>query len=193
MAILDYLTAPCPKGRAGLVPRAALLLFLAVWGIRFVLSPIEQNYPGRSFMHLVNLPFHEAGHVLARPLPPVVTSLGGTLGQLAMPLICMLVLLFRTRDPFGASVALWWLGESHIDVAPYVNDAASLTMPLLGGNTGYSSPYGFHDWQLILTETGLLEHYRTIALLFHWTGSLLILLAVAWGTAVLVRGFRTAE
>jgi hypothetical protein len=69
-------------------------------------------------LHLVNLPFHEAGHVIFSPFGRFMQVLGGTLGQLLMPTICMAVLLLRTREAFGAAVALWWLGENFMDVAP---------------------------------------------------------------------------
>lgn len=189
--MLDYLLHVKPGGSAaGLYGRSALLLFLFIWSGWFVLSPMESNYAGRSFMHLVNLPFHEAGHVLTRPLGSFMNSLGGSLGQVVMPLVCMCVLLFRTRDTFGASIGLWWMGESFIDLAPYIDDARSLSLPLLGGNTGYSAPYGFHDWQFILNEAGLLDREYLIADLSQFLGTILILTALAWGGSVLFREWR---
>lgn len=57
--------------------------------------------------------------------------LGGTLGQVLMPVICLVTFLVKTRDPFGAAVALWWTGENLLDVAPYISDARSLDLVLL--------------------------------------------------------------
>jgi hypothetical protein len=56
-------------------------------------------------------------------------SLGGTLGQLLMPAICLWVLLVKTRDTFGAAVALWWFGENFLDIAPYIDDARAGQLP----------------------------------------------------------------
>jgi hypothetical protein len=106
-----------------------------------------------------------------------------------MPATCLWVLLVRTGDPFGASVALWWLGENFLDIAPYINDARAGQLPLLGGNYGHSSPYGFHDWEYILTETGLLHMDRSLAQISHALGSLIMTLALAWGTATLYRQY----
>jgi hypothetical protein len=92
------------------------------------------------FLHLVNLPFHEAGHINFRTFAAFITLLGGTLGQLLMPSICMGVLLFNTRYPFGGPVALWWEGESFLDIAPYMFDARAGQLPLLGGDFGHSAP-----------------------------------------------------
>lgn len=167
--------------------RAALLVLLVVWGLWFITSSVASNAAGQSFLHLVNLPFHEAGHVFFGIFGQFIGSLGGTLGQLLMPLIAMLVLLLQTRDPFGASVALWWLGQNFIDIAPYINDARAGQLPLLGGNFGHSAPYGFHDWEYLLTETGLIRMDQQIAQASHLLGSLIMLLAMAWGAALVYR------
>jgi hypothetical protein len=173
-----------------LVGRGLLLALLAYWSIRFIFSPVAANAAGESFLHGVNLPFHEFGHILFRPFPAVITSLGGSLGQLMMPAICFFVLWFRTRDAFGAAVCLWWFGENFLDIAPYINDARSLSMPLLGGNVGERSPYGFHDWNFILTETGLLADDHLFAAVAKGIGTLVMVGALAWALVLL---FRPAE
>jgi len=179
---------PEPKADAVLLAaRAALFLVLLVWGIRLMSSSIAENAVGQSFLHLVNVPFHEAGHIFFRPFGAFMQSLGGTLGQLLMPAVCFGVLLIRTQDPFGASVALWWLGENFLDIAPYIADARAGVLPLLGGNVGHSAPYGFHDWEYLLTETGWLGLDQTLARASFALGCLIMLAALAWG-AVLLRG-----
>ncbi|MGB5830704.1 MAG: zinc ribbon domain-containing protein [Thiohalocapsa sp.] len=169
--------------------KAALVGALGIWGLSLIVSSVASNAAGESFLHLINLPFHEAGHVIFRPLGAFMASLGGTLGQLLMPLVAMLVLLFKTRDPFGASVALWWFGENFLDIAPYINDARAGQLPLLGGNFGHSSPYGFHDWEYLLTETGLLHLDHSLAQASHLIGSLVMLLALVWGAVLVYREF----
>jgi hypothetical protein len=176
-----------------LLGRGVAFVVLIIWGVRFVFSPLEANYAGKSFMHLVNLPFHEAGHIFFRFLGPFMTSLGGTIGQFLMPLICFGVLLLKTRDTFGASVALWWFGQNFFDIAPYINDARSLSLPLLGGNTGHSSPYGFHDWEYLLTESGLLRYDHFIAKLCVYSGTVIFILSFAWGGILLYKQYRTLK
>jgi hypothetical protein len=97
--------------------RCAVLLVIFLWGWKFILSSPGSNAAGNSFMHLIDLLFHEAGHMFFRPFGNLVASLGGSLGQLLMPCVCLIVLLLKTRDPFGASVALWWFGQNFIDLA----------------------------------------------------------------------------
>jgi len=170
--------------------RVLFFLILVIWGMVFIFSPIESGYAMESFWHLVNLPFHEAGHIIFRPLGRFMTSLGGSLAQVSMPFVCFLVFLIKMRDTFAASFALWWTGQNFIDLAPYINDATSLTLPLVGGNTGQTSPYGFHDWEFILKESGLIRHDHAIATFFHWFGAIVMIMAMVWGGYVLYRQFR---
>jgi hypothetical protein len=171
--------------------RAVILLGLAIWSWRFISAPIASNYAGESFMHLINLPFHEAGHIIFRPFGAFITSLGGSLGQVLMPTLCCATLLIKTRDPFGASVALWWLGQNFLDMAPYINDARAGDLPLVGGNYGHSSPYGFHDWEYLLTESGLLQYDHALARAAFVFGSLVMLLAQALGATLLFKQYKT--
>ena len=78
-----------------------------------------------------------------------------------------------------------------MDLAPYINDARSLTLPLLGGNTGKTSPYGFHDWEFILRETGLLRYDRLLANLANNFGTVLMLCAFAWGGYLLYKQYKS--
>ena len=97
------------------IGRGLVFLLLLWWGWRFIMTPLETNYTGESFLHLINLPFHEAGHLLFMPFGRFMMFLGGTLGQILMPIICLAMFLLKTRDPFGASVALWWTAENFMD------------------------------------------------------------------------------
>lgn len=171
----------------GLGARALLWGLLLIWGLSLIASSVASNAAGESVLHLVNLPFHEFGHILFRPFGRYMTSLGGTLGQLLMPAMCCGVLLLQTRDPFGASVALWWLGENFLDIAPYINDARAGELPLVGGNFGHSAPYGFHDWEYLLGEIGRLHWDHGLARASHLLGSLVMLAALAWGAWLLWR------
>jgi hypothetical protein len=165
--------------------RCLLLPLFIIWSWVLITPSIASNEVAASFLHNVNLPFHEAGHIFFGPFGAFIKSLGGTLGQLLMPAICMLVLWVKTRDPYGAGLALWWVGENFLDISPYINDARAGQIPLLGGNTGEFSPYGFHDWTFLLTESGFLQYDHLLAKFSHVTGSL-IMLAALLGCAYLL-------
>lgn len=168
--------------------RAAVLVGMVWWGWTFITTPLETNYTGESFLHLVNLPFHEAGHVIFMPFGRFMTILGGTLGQILMPVICLWTFLVKTRDPFGASVALWWTAESVMDIAPYINDARAMDLLLLGGVTGKETDG--HDWNNILTMLDVLEWDHRLAQLTYSIGILLMLASFLWGGIILLQHYR---
>jgi hypothetical protein len=168
--------------------RAAVFVVMLWWGWAFITTPLETNYTGESFLHLINLPFHEAGHVIFIPFGRFMTILGGTLGQILMPMICLGTFLIKTHDPFGAAVALWWTAESMMDIAPYINDARALDLMLLGGVTGKETDG--HDWNNILTMLNLLEWDHRLAHLTYNIGILLMLGSFLWGGALLLRHYR---
>jgi len=167
--------------------RAAVFVAMVWWGWKFLTTPLETNYTGESFLHLINLPFHEAGHVIFIPFGRFMTILGGTLGQILMPMICLGTFLIKTRDPFGAAVALWWTAESTMDIAPYINDARALDLMLIGGVTGKETDG--HDWNNILTMLNLLEWDHRLAHLTYNFGILLMLASFAWGAWLLLRHY----
>jgi hypothetical protein len=188
--LLETLLAPPPQGgREVFYARLLGYALFFVWGWYFILLDFRGNEIGNSFMHTINLVFHEAGHVIFRLFGDFMTVLGGTLGQLLMPLIVMLALLLKNRDTFGASLGLWWLGQSLMDCAPYINDARAGKLLLLGGVTGQDAP-DYHDWQNILSRLDWLAYDHRLAALADGAGTLLMLLAFAWGGAVLYRQYR---
>ena len=111
-------------------------------------------------MHLINLVFHEAGHIVFAPLGSFMMSLGGSLLQVIVPLACAWAFLFQQDDRFGASVCVWWAGESLLDLSPYIDDARSLQLMLLGGP---AAEVEGHDWEAILMSLGWLHLDHTIA------------------------------
>jgi hypothetical protein len=174
------------------IGRIILFLGIMIWGVKFVFSSVGSNYSGNSFMHLVNLPFHEAGHILFRIFGQFMMMLGGSLSQLLVPLICLAAFLVKTRDTFAASVSCWWLGQSLIDLAPYINDARELQLMLLGGVTGRDVE-DYHDWEYILRNLGLLEYDHLLAKTAHVSGALLIICALVWGGYILVMQYRNVR
>lgn len=176
------LTTPADGHPLFVSAKGILLALLFIWGCRLIFSSMESNAAGQSVMHLVNLPFHEAGHILFSPLGKFIKTLGGSLAQVLMPAICLLVLLLKTRDAYGAAVAQWWLGESFLDLAPYINDARALKLILLGGVTG-KDVIDYHDWEYLLRQLGMLAYDHALAWTAHLTGAFLMLAAFAWGAA----------
>jgi hypothetical protein len=181
-----------PERTDGLVlaGRAFLFLIFFIWGWQFILMSMQSNEIGHSFMHTINLVFHEAGHVIFRPFGRFMNILGGSLMQLLVPGAVIVSFLWKNRDNFAASVGLWWFSQSMMDLAPYINDARAGQLMLLGGVTGEDMP-GIHDWRNILTDLNLLQYDHVIAALVDFTGEMLMLLSFIWGAYILFLQYQT--
>jgi hypothetical protein len=171
--------------------RVILCLVLLIYSFKFMFIPMENSYAVMPFMHLVNLPFHEAGHVIFMPFGRFIMFLGGTLGQLIMPFVCMCALLVTTRNTFGASASLWWLGENFTDIAPYINDARALRLILIGGVTGRE--VDGHDWENILGTLGWLQYDHVIAHISYTIGIVLMIVSLIWGGYILYRQWKNVD
>jgi len=175
-----------------IIGRAVVLGLMLIWGWRFMSASIASGYAGETPLHLTLLPFHEAGHVIFGVFGiRFLTVLGGTLGQLLIPAVVIAAFVLR-RNPFGGCVGVWWLGESCMDVAIYADDARAGQLPLLGGVTG-SEVEDYHDWEVMLGKLGWLSYDHVIGKVFYGCGTILMLLALAWGAALLWRQWRGRE
>ena len=161
--------------------RVGLLLLLVFWTVRLASGAVDW-----CALDLVNLVFHEAGHVILRPFGSTLHLLGGTLLQLAVPAVLVGYFLTKRRDPFAAGVCGWWLGESLVNVARYMADARDLELPLIGGE---------HDWNELFWRFGVLDE-SSVAAISSATRGLGIMVMVAglvWlGVLLLPRSTRDA-
>ena len=176
-------TARRPSLSVVQIGRGAVLVGLIVWTWQFARVPMGMA-ASSSILHLPNLIFHEAGHVLFAPFGRFMTVLGGSLFQFALPLGIAIGFL-KQDDPFGAAVCTWWAGENLLDVAPYIADARALQLVLLGGKTG--AEVQGHDWEYLLATLGWMRFDRTLGLWTHRVGLLMMCGAVIWAAVYLVR------
>lgn len=151
----------------------------------FLAWPMREDVIGASFLHLINLPFHEAGHVLFSPFGDFMTTLGGSLMQVLVPLACGAAFLTTHWNPFAAAVMGWWAGENLMDVAIYINDARALQLTLIGGQTG--AEVDGHDWERILTLTNSLHLDHTIANIAQFLGAAVMAGCLVWGLVVTLK------
>lgn len=162
-----------------------LLLVLIVWTWHFAASPF--GTAASSVLHLPNLVFHEAGHVLFGFFGRFIAVLGGSLLQLLVPVVIAAVFV-RQRHSFGAAIGVWWTGQNLLDLAPYIADARRLQMTLLGGRTG--AEVEGHDWEYLLMQMGWLHLDQSLGLAAHRLGLAIMAAALVWAAVVLWRGSR---
>jgi len=171
--------------------RFILYLVLLIYGFKFIFTSMEESYTVMPFMHLVNLPFHEAGHIIFMPFGRFIMFLGGTLAQLLMPCICMGALLLTTRNTLGASASLWWLGQNFMDIAPYINDSRALKLILIGGVTGRE--VDGHDWENILGMLRWQQYDHILAHISYTIGIILMITSFIWGGYILYCQFKNVD
>ena len=155
--------------------RAALLALLGYVTIRFWVAA-QPSCP----LDLVNLAFHEAGHLFLIPFGETAHFLGGTLGQLAVPAGLSAYSLVRRRQPFAAAVCAWWVGENLVNIAVYMADARTLQLDLVGG--------GEHDWNTLFYQFGLLgeDSVARVSGLTRGAGLALMAGGLVWGCITLM-------
>jgi hypothetical protein len=123
-----------------------------------------------NFLHLINLVFHEAGHVIFGFFGRFIAIVGGSLNQVLIPAICTAVFVHR-KQLGSAAVTLFWTGESLVDVAVYVADGRAMALPLLAEGVT-------HDWNFILGNLGLLSAAESLGRLTFGLGAVAMLAAL---------------
>lgn len=174
-----------------LLGRALLLGLVFAYGWRFhrmTMMQLSDQEEGSSVLHLVHLVFHEAGHVIFAWFGHFMGVLGGSLLQVLMPFIWFVAARFWGRDAFAGALCLWLMGHSLVDVSPYINDARSLQLVLLGGGTGQEVEG--HDWEYLLTELNLLHKDVYISRWVLRAGRWVMALGLLWAAAVLIAEFK---
>jgi hypothetical protein len=122
---------------------------------------------------LVDLGFHELGHLLTYPFPDVVTASMGSVTQVAVPIGLAAYFLAVRGDRLGGSLCLGWAGASAADVGVYIADAPTQELALLGE--------GEHDWAFVLGPEHLdaLDQATAIAAWVKGLGLLLLFAGLA--------------
>lgn len=137
------------------------------------------------FLDWFDLAVHEAGHMLAMPLPRIAMFMAGSFLQVALPLAFAWYFGVARRDRLAGGFCLAWAGTSAWDVSVYAGDAVTMRLPLVGG--------GEHDWAYILGHFDALHLTDRVAAGIRWGGlaiSMLGLAVILWSW---LREVRQAE
>ncbi len=168
--------------------RAALLLALIFWWGGMAMHGIDWEVIGGSFMHNIDLAFHEFGHVFFRPFGTLMMFLGGSLFQILLPLVPLAAFTFQQRDNFSAALMLSWCGQNFIDVAPYIRDAEYRALPLVGGASEAN-----HDWGNILTMLDAVPSCYALAKISFTIGVIVMSLGFLWAIYMLRLQYQTMQ
>ena len=127
-----------------------------------------------SFLDLVDLPIHETGHLIFRLFGEFVGIAGGSLFQVILPAVFVGYFIWHGKY-YSAAIVLFWVGQSILNVWVYAADAVAMKLLLTSGLTG--SEGGFHDWNYMLSRTGLLGSTKLVAGGIRAVGTLVIIAA----------------
>jgi hypothetical protein len=157
--------------------RLPLLLWMAYILARHLADP---EYG--SLIAGLNLGIHELGHFVFAAFGDFIAAAGGTLLQIIVPLVGIIMFL-RQRDWFAVAFALAWLGTNFFGIAPYAADARARALPLV--TPGPGDP--IHDWYYMLAQLGWLQHDELIGRFFRMIGSLAMGVGILFGAWILWR------
>lgn len=126
---------------------------------------------------LVDLGFHEFGHMVTYWLPDVITASMGSITQVMVPVGLAVYFLWFRKDALGGGMCLAWAATSAQNASAYIADAPYQTLHLIGG---------IHDWAFVLgpEHLNMLGSAHTIAAAVKGSGFLLLFA----GIAICVRG-----
>jgi hypothetical protein len=158
-----------PYGEWRGVSRGALIGWLIFYAL-FLLHA-ARDADGFLLLDHVNLIIHEAGHFFFSWFGQTITILGGTLGQLLVPLL-VAGYFFWHRETSGLAFTSFWFFQNFLYVGLYMSDARTVALPLVGS--------GDHDWEILFGQWGVLHLDQKIGGFTRTLGWLGMLLTVAW-------------
>ena len=153
------------------IAKLILAIPLTVYFLWIAYDPMQG-----SFLDNVDLAIHETGHLLFRILGEFMGIAGGSLFQVILPAV-FVGYFIRQRSFYSAAIVLLWVGQSILNVWVYASDAVVMQLVLTSGFTG--SEGSFHDWNYLLTETGLIGSTKTVAGIIRFFGTVTIVVAAA--------------
>jgi len=154
------------------LPKAGFVAVIAVYGVICAVDVREYRLLDR-----VDLIAHEAGHLLFGWFGQFLGVLGGTLGQLLVPIVIALYFAFR-QEIYSSAVTLFWVGKNFFNVSVYLRDARDMSLPLVNIGGGEV----IHDWHYLLSTMGLLRWDRVL-------GNTVFLVGLVFVVASVILGF----
>jgi len=151
------------------VSRGAGIAWLCFY-ILFLLYAFADR-TGFLILDYVNLIVHEGGHFFFSWFGHTIMVLGGTLGELLVPILCA-VYFFWQREATGFAFCSFWFFENFPYIGTYMADARTAALPLVGSEES--------DWTILFGQWGLLHLDQKIGGLVRTLGWLGMLATVAW-------------
>jgi hypothetical protein len=181
--------APLHDDLPAIIRWARVLLTLAL--IPIGRGAFRSEYGEVPLLSDLDLAVHEFGHILFTPFGETMMVLGGSLTQVAFPLIFAGYFLWARdsrRDVHAAMACLWWTSINMLGVAIYAADARHGQMMLVNGQTGQEG--GPHDWTILFSTMGVLDRGDVIAAKMRGVAALLCIASIVGGLVAAWRSGR---
>ena len=161
-----------------------LLWFYFVWiWYAMIMKPTYWT-----LFHSLNLPIHEAGHLLFRAFGMTMMVAGGTILQLIAPLASTIMFL-KQRDYFAVTtVCCGWICTNLYHIGVYMDDTKKRELPLVTVGGGGDQAIG-HDWDYLFRHFNLWNYPETIGWMTMRLGDLTMLIGLTIGAWLMWRMF----
>jgi hypothetical protein len=174
---MDWTVSSLPPWKS--ISRLGGISWLCVYAIFLIYAWIQA--PGFLFPDFVNLMIHEAGHLFFAWGGHTIMLLGGTLGELIVPLVCAAGFLFQ-RQIYGCTFSVFWFFENFLYIGTYMADARTSALPLVNSDES--------DWTILFTQWNIIAYDQKIGTLFRFVGWLGMIAIMGW---LVYRIFRTEQ
>lgn len=144
-------------------------------------SHTGNNNPLIGGLYFIEFGVHEISHIVTMFLPPTLTALAGSVGEIGFTLLIAYA-GFKARSYFAGIFGLLWTTLAMNSVGRYMADARAQQIPLAGPGDAVQ-----HDWHFIFSQLGWLEADATLGSLVQWTGNVIGTCALLFGLYVIVR------
>lgn len=151
------------------VSRGAGIGWLVFYVLFLVYAFLDRS--GFLFLDWANLMIHEGGHFFFSWFGETIHILGGTLGELIVPLLCA-AYFFWHREITGFAFSIFWFFENFPYIGAYMADARTASRPLVGSDES--------DWTILFTQWGILTEDQRIGGAMRVMGLLGMLATAAW-------------
>lgn len=151
--------------------KAGFIVVIAIYGIICARDVTEYRFIDR-----VDLIAHEAGHLLFSYFGQFIMIIGGTIGQIFVPVAITIYFIAR-HEFYSSCVTIFWTGQNMLNISVYVKDARAMELPLVTMGGGDA----IHDWNYILSRLGILNLDQIAGNMVYGLGILLILASVVAG------------
>lgn len=151
------------------VSRVAGIAWIVFYALFLLYALADRS--GFLIIDYANLIIHEGGHFFFSWFGHTIMILGGTLGELLVPLLCFAYFWWH-RETTAVAFCSFWFFENFLYIGTYMSDARTAALPLVGSEES--------DWTILFTQWGVLAKDQQIGATIRVLGWIGMLAAVSW-------------